>query len=75
MLSYSYPGVSDDLTVIPRHISGGLVADELGQVFGIVGFEAAYAHGEDWLDELLPYLEANVDLMEKFLDERAANAL
>jgi cystathionine beta-lyase len=43
---------------------------ELGQVFGIVGFEAAYAHGEDWLDELLPYLEANVDLMEKFLEER-----
>jgi cystathionine beta-lyase len=43
---------------------------ELGQVFGIVGFEAAYAHGEDWLDELLPYLEANVDILEKFLDER-----
>lgn len=43
---------------------------ELGQVFGIVGFEAAYAHGEDWLDELLPYLEANIDLMEKFLAER-----
>jgi len=43
---------------------------ELGQVFGIVGFEAAYAHGEDWLDELLLYLEANVDFMEKFLEER-----
>ena len=43
---------------------------ELGQVFGIVGFEAAYAHGEDWLDELLPYLEANVDFLEKFLEER-----
>jgi cystathionine beta-lyase len=43
---------------------------ELGQVFGIVGFEAAYTHGEDWLAELLPYLEANVDFMEKFLEER-----
>ncbi|HYA48759.1 MAG TPA: PatB family C-S lyase [Burkholderiales bacterium] len=43
---------------------------ELGQVFGIVGFEAAYAHGEDWLGELLPYLEANVDFLEKFLKER-----
>jgi cystathionine beta-lyase len=43
---------------------------ELGQVFGIVGFEAAYAHGEDWLDELLPYLEANVNVIEKFLEER-----
>ena len=43
---------------------------ELGQVFGIVGFEAAYRHGEDWLEELLPYLEANVDFLEKFLRER-----
>jgi len=43
---------------------------DLGQVFGIVGFEAAYRHGEDWLDELLPYLEANVDLIERFVAER-----
>lgn len=43
---------------------------DLGQVFGIVGFEAAYAHGEDWLDELLPYLEGNIDLLERFLAER-----
>lgn len=43
---------------------------ELGQVFGIVGFEAAYAHGEDWLEGLLPYLKANVDFMEGFLGER-----
>jgi cystathionine beta-lyase len=43
---------------------------ELGQVFGIVGFEAAYSHGDDWLDELLSYLEANVDFLEKFLGER-----
>jgi cystathionine beta-lyase len=43
---------------------------DLGQVFGIVGFEAAYTHGEDWLEELLPYLEGNVDFMENFFEER-----
>jgi cystathionine beta-lyase len=43
---------------------------DLGQVFGLVGFEAAYAHGGDWLDELLPYLERNIDLLEKFLEDR-----
>jgi cystathionine beta-lyase len=43
---------------------------ELGQVFGIVGFEAAYARGGDWLDALLPYLEANLDILEKFLSAR-----
>jgi cystathionine beta-lyase len=43
---------------------------ELGQVFGVVGFEAAYAHGGDWLDALVPYLETNVDFLERFLAER-----
>lgn len=43
---------------------------ELGQVFGVVGFEAAYAHGGEWLDALLPYLEANIDFLERFLAER-----
>ena len=43
---------------------------DLGNALGIVAFEAAYSHGDDWLDELLPYLEANVDFLEKFLAER-----
>ena len=43
---------------------------DLGNALGIVAFEAAYAHGGDWLDELLPYLEANIDFLEKFLAER-----
>ena len=43
---------------------------DLGNALGIVAFEAAYAHGEAWLDELLPYLEANVDFLERFLAER-----
>jgi cystathionine beta-lyase len=43
---------------------------DLGNALGIVAFEAAYRHGEDWLEELLPYLEANVDLIGRFLEER-----
>jgi cystathionine beta-lyase len=43
---------------------------DLGNALGIVAFESAYAHGEDWLDELLPYLEANIDFMQAFLAER-----
>ncbi len=43
---------------------------DLGNALGMVAFEAAYAHGEAWLDELLPYLEGNVDFMESFLAER-----
>jgi cystathionine beta-lyase len=43
---------------------------DLGNALGIVAFEAAYRHGGDWLDELLPYLEANVDFLVTFLAER-----
>ena len=43
---------------------------DLGNALGIVAFEAAYRHGEAWLEELLPYLEGNVDLIGRFLAER-----
>ncbi len=43
---------------------------ELGAVFGIVAFEAAYAHGAEWLDALLVYLEENLDFAERFFTER-----
>ena len=43
---------------------------DLGNALGIVAFEAAYRHGEAWLEALLPYLEGNVDLIERFLADR-----
>ena len=43
---------------------------DLGNALGLVAFEAAYRHGEDWLDALLPYLEGNVDLIERFVADR-----
>lgn len=36
----------------------------------VVGAEAAYTYGEDWLDELLPYIEENIRVAEKFIAER-----
>jgi len=42
----------------------------IGSLFGNVGLEAAYRHGAEWLDELLEYLEGNVNLVERFLAER-----
>jgi cystathionine beta-lyase len=43
---------------------------DLGNALGLVAFEAAYRHGESWLEELLPYLAANAALLERFLAER-----
>ena len=32
-------------------------------VMGVIGAEAAYRYGQPWLDELLPYLQANRDFL------------
>ncbi len=37
-----------------------------GNLFGIIASIAAYKHGDEWLDELLKYLNANVQLVEDY---------
>lgn len=34
-----------------------------------IGAEAAYTTGEAWLDEMLEYVEANIDFVEKYISE------
>ena len=41
-----------------------------GDIFAYVGAEAAYSHGEEWLQQLLAYLKGNVDCLRTFLAER-----
>lgn len=36
-------------------------------VMGIVSCQAAYAHGEEWLEELKTYLEGNLDFVRAYL--------
>lgn len=38
-------------------------------IFGVVAAEAAYSHGEEWLGQLLSYLEVNAELVGKFVSE------
>ena len=38
-------------------------------IFGVVAAEAAYRHGEEWLAQVLDYLEANADLIGDFVRE------
>ncbi|MDD5191296.1 MAG: aminotransferase class I/II-fold pyridoxal phosphate-dependent enzyme, partial [Dehalococcoidales bacterium] len=35
-------------------------------VFGYVALEAAYRHGDEWLDQVLEYLQANLDFTTKY---------
>ncbi len=37
--------------------------------FSIVGFEAAYKYGEEWLDEALAYIEKNVDYALEYIEK------
>jgi len=41
----------------------------MGNIFGTVASEAAYNHGDEWLDELLEYLSQNMDYVEQFITE------
>lgn len=37
--------------------------------FGATGLEAAYRYGEQWLEELLPYLYENIMICKRFIEE------
>ena len=39
-------------------------------IFGIVAATAAYEEGEEWLTQLLVYLEGNIDFLERFVLEK-----
>lgn len=42
--------------------------------FGMIATEAAWRTGEAWLDQLLPYLEANRDLLDRRIEAAAPGA-
>ncbi len=39
-----------------------------GNIFGSVALEAAYRHGDEWLEQLIVYLENNIALAEEFIN-------
>ena len=38
-----------------------------GNIFAYVGAEAAFSHGEEWLSQLLGYLDGNVEFLRSYL--------
>jgi cystathionine beta-lyase len=38
----------------------------MGNIFGTIALEAAYTHGDEWLAQLMGYLQANYSLLEEF---------
>jgi len=54
----------DDFQALVRKGSGH------SNIFGMVAQDAAYNHGEAWLEELLTYLRGNLKYLEEFLAEK-----
>ncbi|MCF2132579.1 pyridoxal phosphate-dependent aminotransferase, partial [Strepomyces sp. STD 3.1] len=46
-----------------RQGAGGL------NTFGIIALQAAYNYGEEWLEELLPYLKENINTVHEFIQK------
>jgi len=42
---------------------------ELGNVFGNVASEAAYTHGDEWLEQLLDYIDGNIQTLTAFAEK------
>jgi len=43
---------------------------DMGNVFAYIAVEAAYNHGDEWLTQLLAYLQANIDFVDHALQNR-----
>lgn len=68
--TFNLAGLSVSNLIIPEHHNFELLKAEMDasgisspNVFGLRAAEAAYSHGDEWLDELLSYLEGNFDFM------------
>jgi cystathionine beta-lyase len=71
--TFNVAGFSSSIAIIPnktklaryeRAIGVGHLY--MGNIFGSVALEAAYTHGDEWLDQMLDYLWDNYKLLEEF---------
>ena len=75
--TFNLAGLQTSSIIIPNkkyykiynNILNGLALDE-NNVFGLVALEAAYRDGEEWLEQLLSYLNENLKFLMKYFKER-----
>lgn len=74
--TFNIAGLATSFVIIPnenKHREFSELASRFhvfgASVFGSVACEAAYTHGEDWLNQLLGYLKSNVDLVKSYFSE------
>ncbi|MEX0974009.1 MAG: MalY/PatB family protein [Bacillota bacterium] len=74
--TFSMTGIVASVAIIPDknlrdrfdaaagHLMGGV------NIFGLLAMEAAYRHGDEWLEQVLDYLESNRNYLLRFFDEK-----
>ena len=75
--TFNLAGLQTSTIIIPNkkyyriynNILDSLALDE-NNVFGLVALEAAYKDGEEWLEQLLSYLNENLKFLMKYFKER-----
>jgi len=75
--TFNLAGLQTSTIIIPNkkyykiynNILDGFALDE-NNVFGLVSLEAAYRDGEEWLEQLLSYLNGNLKFLMKYFKER-----
>jgi len=74
--TFNMAGLASSICYVPdpeikKQFFAFLDANELslGTLFAYVAAEAAFAHGEPWLQQLLNYLQGNIDFTEQYLRE------
>jgi cystathionine beta-lyase len=75
--TFNLAGLQTSIIIIPNkkyykiynNILDSLALDE-NNVFGLVALEAAYRDGEEWLEQLLSYLNENLEFLMKYFKER-----
>ena len=72
--TFNIPGLASSVCyakneTIKHQFFNYLDANELslGNIFAFVGAEAAFRYGEEWLKQLLDYLQANINFVEQYL--------
>jgi cystathionine beta-lyase len=76
--AFNFPGLTTSYVIVsnPENLSRfkkALRQNEglyLGNIFGIAALEASYRYGGFWLDNLVSYLEDNMDFAAEFIDSR-----
>ncbi len=75
--TFNVAGLSSSLVIIPdktkfaryeRTLGVGHMG--MGNIFGSVALEAAYANGDEWLGQMLEYLWENYIFLENFIKEK-----